>query len=146
CRFNAVSLDRDSRHNSPDASEHFTPDLPGIVPSTPRVGHLGARKCPADGIHYLTTHRFTLATKHGRFLRETRSPHCWLLRASGHVAVTPSSVMNSRLPMWPVMLPSLGGMPSQTILHRYSIIRVTRTLAARHFLGVRHPAGFCPRL
>src|SRR5262249_57131631 len=40
-----------------------------------------ARKCPADGIHYLTTHRFTLATKQGRFLRETRSPHCWLLRA-----------------------------------------------------------------
>src|SRR5262245_28906131 len=60
CRFNAVSLDRDSRHNGPDAGEHFAADLPGIVSSTPRIGHLGTGKCPADGIHYLTTHRFTL--------------------------------------------------------------------------------------
>src|SRR5262245_23353084 len=60
CRFNAVSLDRDSRHNGPDASEHFAPDLPGIVSSTPRIGHLGTGKCPAYGIHYLTTHGFTL--------------------------------------------------------------------------------------
>jgi hypothetical protein len=27
----------------PDASEHFAPDLPGIVSSTPRIGHLGSR-------------------------------------------------------------------------------------------------------
>src|SRR5262249_59275049 len=60
CRFNAVSLDRDSRHNGPDASEHFAPDLPRIVSSTPRIGHLRTGKCPADGIHYLTTHGFTL--------------------------------------------------------------------------------------
>jgi hypothetical protein len=40
-RFNAVSLDRDSWYNGPDASEHFAPDLPGIVSSTPRIGHLG---------------------------------------------------------------------------------------------------------
>src|SRR5262245_46146985 len=60
CRFNAVSLHRDSWHNGPDAGEHFAADLPGIVSSAPRIGCLGTGKCLADGIHYLTTHRFAL--------------------------------------------------------------------------------------
>src|SRR6516162_1945963 len=42
--------------------------------------------------------------------------------------------------------PSLGGMPSQTILHRNSIIRVICGKAAIRSLSLRYPAGFCPRL
>src|SRR5262245_10583888 len=63
---------------------------------------------------------------------------CCARATSGHAAAAPpSSVMNSRLPTRPVMLPSLGGMPSQTILHRYSIIHVSCTKAAIRSIGLR---------
>ena len=60
CRF----LIETPRHNGPDAGEHLAADLPGVVSSTPRIGHLCSGKRPADGIHQLTTYRITRS--HGR--------------------------------------------------------------------------------
>src|SRR6266516_4198822 len=43
--------------NGADAGEHLAADLPGLVASTPRIGHLSTRKSPADGIYDLAAHR-----------------------------------------------------------------------------------------
>ena len=62
-------FDRDSRHNGPDAGEHLAADLPGVVSSTPRIGHLCSGKRPADGIHQLTN------SSHHSFARSRHVPN-----------------------------------------------------------------------
>ena len=61
CCLDAVGLDRDAWHDCADASEHLAADLPGVVASTPGIGHLGAGESPADGIDDFAAHRITIA-------------------------------------------------------------------------------------
>jgi hypothetical protein len=60
CCLDAVGLDRDAWHYGADASEHLAADLPGVVASTPGVGHLGAGESPADGIDDFAAHRIAI--------------------------------------------------------------------------------------
>src|SRR5215470_3170526 len=59
-RFDAVGLYRHSGRDRADTGKHLAADLPGVVPSTPRIRHLGAGKAPADGIDHVATHGFPL--------------------------------------------------------------------------------------
>jgi hypothetical protein len=56
-RFDAIGFDGHSGHHGADAGEHLAANLPRVVASTPRVGHLGAGEFAADGIDQLTGHR-----------------------------------------------------------------------------------------
>src|SRR5829696_2630175 len=104
--LDAVGFHRDARHNGADASKHLAADLPCIVASTPRIGHLGTRKTPADGIHDLAAHRVILPLFIIPFTREQRLPAASssIKGAAQEPYISPGSVICC-FPLRPRLLP-----------------------------------------